>query len=247
MALDEETTMSASKSISLSKSQVCLVPVLYSTIISAEYCISVTARLWISSEPIGTLLSNVFAACGFRKGILLALQSLQFWYFYRYIRHGAEEIHWPIKTCHFDVLYGTVTEELRTSLANDSMQDNWSRLCLQHVYFCLPCEIQVPYILKRLAFFFSRYLNSKQKALILAFAELETDVSGTVNGVDKTKAGKWDIYIFRWIRDAMDFWSFSFKRGRGRNSLNPSSLMRKKVLLWSLSTMQKVISCQVKA
>ncbi|XP_031573759.1 dnaJ homolog subfamily A member 3, mitochondrial-like isoform X2 [Actinia tenebrosa] len=34
-----------------------------------------------------------------------------------------------------------------------------------------------------------KYLNSKQKALILAYAELETDVSGTVNGVDKTKAG----------------------------------------------------------
>jgi hypothetical protein len=39
--------------------------------------------------------------------------------------------------------------------------------------------------------FQSRYLNSKQKALILAFAELEDDVNGTVNGVDKSKAGKY--------------------------------------------------------
>ncbi|KAK3755697.1 hypothetical protein QZH41_008940, partial [Actinostola sp. cb2023] len=33
-----------------------------------------------------------------------------------------------------------------------------------------------------------KYLNSKQKSLILAFAEVEDDVSGTVNGVDKNSS-----------------------------------------------------------
>lgn len=36
----------------------------------------------------------------------------------------------------------------------------------------------------------SRYLTSKQKELIQAFAELEDDVSGTVNGVDKNNSNK---------------------------------------------------------
>ncbi|XP_020601247.1 dnaJ homolog subfamily A member 3, mitochondrial-like isoform X2 [Orbicella faveolata] len=34
-----------------------------------------------------------------------------------------------------------------------------------------------------------KYLNDKQKALILAYAELEDDVNGTVNGVDKSTKG----------------------------------------------------------
>ena len=38
--------------------------------------------------------------------------------------------------------------------------------------------------------FLFRYLNDKQKALVLAFAELEDDVSGTVNGVDKSTGKK---------------------------------------------------------
>lgn len=36
---------------------------------------------------------------------------------------------------------------------------------------------------------FPRYLNDKQKALILAYGELEDDVNGTVNGVDKSTKG----------------------------------------------------------
>ena len=37
--------------------------------------------------------------------------------------------------------------------------------------------------------FFLRYQNEKQKALVLAYAELEDEVSGTVNGVDKSAKG----------------------------------------------------------
>ena len=37
--------------------------------------------------------------------------------------------------------------------------------------------------------FLRRYLNEKQKALVLAYAELEDEVSGTVNGVDKSVKG----------------------------------------------------------
>ena len=37
--------------------------------------------------------------------------------------------------------------------------------------------------------FFPRYLNDKQKALISAYAELEDDVNGTVNGIDKSTKG----------------------------------------------------------
>ena len=33
--------------------------------------------------------------------------------------------------------------------------------------------------------FIPRYISEKQKALIAAFAELDDDMSGTVNGVDR--------------------------------------------------------------
>ena len=35
-----------------------------------------------------------------------------------------------------------------------------------------------------------RYLNEKQKTLILAYAELEDDVNGTVSGVEKSDKGE---------------------------------------------------------
>lgn len=35
-----------------------------------------------------------------------------------------------------------------------------------------------------------RYLNEKQKALILAYAELEDDVNGTVSGIGKSDKGE---------------------------------------------------------
>lgn len=38
--------------------------------------------------------------------------------------------------------------------------------------------------------FVIRYLNEKQKALILAYAELEDDVNGTVNGLEKSSKGE---------------------------------------------------------
>ena len=37
--------------------------------------------------------------------------------------------------------------------------------------------------------FFPRYLDDKQKALISAYAELEDDVNGTVNGIEKSAKG----------------------------------------------------------
>lgn len=39
-------------------------------------------------------------------------------------------------------------------------------------------------------YFTFRHLSSQQKALILAFAETEKDVNGTVNGVVNTDKGK---------------------------------------------------------
>ena len=40
-----------------------------------------------------------------------------------------------------------------------------------------------------------RYLNEKQKALIAAFAELDDEISGTVNGVDRSS--KFIIMMYR--------------------------------------------------
>jgi len=46
-----------------------------------------------------------------------------------------------------------------------------------------------------LSFFLSnpRYLNEKQKALILAYAELEDEVNGTVSGI---KSGKGELSVY---------------------------------------------------
>ncbi|XP_027053817.1 dnaJ homolog subfamily A member 3, mitochondrial-like [Pocillopora damicornis] len=59
--------------------------------------------------------------------------------------------------------------------------------------FAMIADVSIIYVLVTLRgltlnkrCFFLRYLNEKQKALVLAYAELEDEVSGTVNGVDKS-------------------------------------------------------------